>query len=164
VNGNRNLTDYERKILANVDKYGCHVTYVFDNGDDPDFSYSTGFTRTLNQGEVIVFGLPREVMHSMVNRTMEQCLGGLILNDFVQISGLLEGFDVIARTVLPQRIERQFFNSAMWFHRREFASELTVAYQLVWPSAVNGLFPWDESCPKTVIDLQPPLYKPEVVH
>jgi len=154
-------TQYERKIVSNVSQYGCHVTFVFDpEHNEPDFSYSTGFTKTLRQGEVIVFGLPEDVMHSMINETMAQCLEGLTLDEGVPISGLLEGFDVVARAVCPEWIEREFFNSAMWFHRREFGSDLKAAYQLVWPSAVTGLFPWNEGCAQEVIDRQPALYQP----
>ncbi|EIZ79776.1 hypothetical protein WSK_1666 [Novosphingobium sp. Rr 2-17] len=155
------LTDYERQILDNIERHGCHVTCVFDPDDnDVDFSYSAGFTYSLNQGEVIVFGLSRELMHSMVNEVMRQCRDeSLVLSDGLSISGLIEGFDVIARIIPPQNIKREFFNSAMWHHLGRFGDGLSVAYQLVWPGAQQGLFPWEEGCHEDVIALQPPLYR-----
>jgi len=161
----RGLTEYEKKVLSNVDEFGCHVTYVFDSdGDDPDFAYSTGFTRSLGQGEVITFGLPRDVMLFMINQTMRECRKGLVLEDWERISGLLEGFEVVARKVRPESIERGYFNSAMWFHHLNSGGDLTVAYQLVWPGALDGLYPWDDDCSELVIERQPALYLKGALH
>ena len=161
----RELTDYERDILANVEEYGCHVTTVFDpDSDAPSFSYSTGFSETLEQGEVIVFGLSHNLMHQMVNVTMDLCREGLVLADGERITGVLEGFDVVARQLPSAAIDREHFNSAMWFHRRRFGSELRTAFQIVWPGAKQGLLPWDDGCDEYVIEMQPPLYEKGAVH
>ena len=159
-----NITDYERLILDNIDQFGCHVTHVFDGeGEAPAFSYSTGFTHSLEQGEVIVFGLSSELMHAMVNGVMRQCRDdGLVLADGVRISGLLEGFEVAVRAIPPARIEREYLNSAMWHHLSRYGSNLTQAYQLIWPGAVDGLFPWDEGCDDYVISQQPALYQTSI--
>jgi hypothetical protein len=163
--GNRELTDYERDILANVEEYGCHVTTVLDpEGDDPSFSYSTGFSETLDQGEVIIFGLDHKLMHRMINITMELCRDGLILSEGERIAGVLEGFDIVAREIPASAIDREHFNSAMWFHRRRYASELRSAFQIVWPGARQGLFPWEDGCDEYVVRIQPPLYERGVVH
>ena len=154
------LSDYELTILANVEEFGCSTASVFDpDGDDPAFTYSIGLTKTVGQPEVIVFGLPLETMQFMVNETMRQCQKGNDLGDFTQLSGLLEGFDIIARTIPPHRIDREFFNSAMWFHEREYGRDLDRAVQLVWPSSATGLFPWDPDCHESVIAHQPALYE-----
>lgn len=160
------FTDYERRIVAHVEEHGCHITYVFANEDEDfvPFSYSVGFCKTVGQGEVISFGLPMEVMKFMINGVLRQCREGLILQDGVLISGLLEGFEVVARRVLPEHIECEYFNSAMWFHRGEFGTELEAAYQLVWPGARDGLFPWEVGCAESVIQMQPPLYELRSVH
>jgi hypothetical protein len=154
------LTDYEEKILSNVEEFGCFVTTVFDpEGESPSYSYSTGFTASLNQGEVIIFGLDHDVMHRAVNIVRDQCREGLVLTDWQTIGGVLEGFDVVARIIPKRRIDREHFNSARWFHRRRFGAELAEAYQLVWPGAVDGLYPWDDGCAAIVADLQPALYE-----
>jgi len=159
-----NFTDHEREILANIDAHGCHIPYVFDpDGGRPEFAYSVGFPHSTDQGEVIVFGMPLELAGFMINETLRQCRDdGLILGDGLRISGLLKGFDVIARIVRPELIEREHFNSAMWHHVGRYGTSLTVAYQLVWPSAATGLFPWDEGCHEDVIALQPALYETSV--
>jgi Domain of unknown function (DUF4262) len=154
------LTEYEEKILSNVREYGCHVTTVFDpDGDEPNFAYSAGFTLSVCQPEVIVFGLDPILMGSMINSALDQCKLGANLADFARISGLLEGFDIIVRTIPEFRIEREYLNSAMWFHEREFDAKLQRVVQLVWPSSTTGLFPWEEGCDDSVIEAQPALYE-----
>jgi hypothetical protein len=155
------FTDYERRILANIDEYGCHITYVFDPDDGgPDFCYSAGFSHSLGQGEVIVFGLPKDLMQSMVNGIMRQCKDdGLVLRDSLRVANLLEGFDVVVRSIPAHRIEREHFNSAMWHHVGKFGGRLETAYQVVWPGSQQGLFPWEPGCHQDVIALQPTLYE-----
>jgi hypothetical protein len=154
------LADYELKILANVEKYGCHVTTVFDpENQDPSFAYSTGFTETAGQGEIIVFGLDHELMHRMINTILQSCRDGLSLTDGERIEGVLDGFDVIARQIPPTAIDREHFNSAIWFHRLRFGTELCSAFQIVWPGAQDGLFPGDDRCDQLVVGMQPALYK-----
>lgn len=154
------LADYEIRILDNVATSGCHINCVFDpDGEDATFSYSAGFVKTVNQPEIICFGLPADLMGFMINETLAQCLGGLELTEGIRISGLLDAHDVVGKFIPQNRIVREYFNSAMWFHEHEFETELTKAMQLIWPDSDNGLFPWEVGCGQDVIDLQPALYE-----
>ena len=150
------FTSYEFKILANVEKHGVHVTTVLA---DPPFTYSTGFTETVDEPEAIVFGLDGDGMGHLINKLLYKCRNGLKLEDGVRISGLLTGFDVIGRSLPAHSIERDYLNSAMWWHRRHFGRDLERVVQIVWPCSFTGLFPWEDGCPQDVIELQPPLYK-----
>lgn len=158
------LNEFEQKLLDNVEQHGCQVNWVFDDkGIEPDFAYSVGFRKTVDQPEVIIFGLKRELMLSMINETLRQCQeDGLGLSEGVAISDLIEGFDCIARRVHSSQIDDGYFNSSMWYHRREFGFELSEVFQLVWPGAIDGLYPWDEGCSEDVIEQQPALYEPKV--
>ena len=153
------LNDYEAKIIDNVAESGCFINYVFDpDGIAPEFGYSVGFTTTVRQPEVIVFGLPSDLVCFMINETLDQCRGGLRLENWGEINGLLEGHRCILRSVRPEAIEREFFNSAMWYHQREFGLPLGKAFQIVWPGTLNRLFPWDDGCSPDVIEAQRSLY------
>ena len=153
------LTDYECDLIDHVEKDGCFIPYVFDpDGIEPAFGYSVGFTRTVRQPEVIVFGLPMELVSFMINETLAQCRQGFRLDDWAEINGLLDGHRCILRRVGPEAIEREFFNSAMWYHQHEFGLPLDSAFQIVWPGSVNKLFPWDDGCSPDVIEAQPVLY------
>ncbi|WP_033922909.1 DUF4262 domain-containing protein [Sphingomonas sp. 37zxx] len=153
------LSAHEKRIVENVERHGCHVNFVFDpDENEPAFCYSVGFPETVNQSEVIVFGLSQKMMHWMVNETLRQCRDGLILKDWVVIGGLLEGFECIVREISPQNLAPEYFNSALWFHRYTTGSDLASAVQLVWPGAVDGLFPWESGSSEIVCNSQPALY------
>ncbi len=164
MTADRALSESEQRLIDNVEQHGCSINFIFDaKGIEPDFAYSVGFRKTAHQPEVIIFGLKREVMLSMINETLRQCQeDGLRLSEGVVISDLIEGFDCIARRVHPSQIDEGYFNSSMWFHKREFGSELSEVFQLVWPGAINGLYPWDEGCSNDVMEQQPALYEPKV--
>jgi hypothetical protein len=154
------LSDYEKQIVANVEKHGCHVTMVFDpDGKDPNFAYSAGFWKSAQQPEVITFGLSIDLMKTMIDNVHDQCMAGLALEDGVRIDGLLRSHACVARSVKSENIVRDYLNSAMWFHEEFRGEPLSEVVQLVWPGAQQGLYPWEEGCDELVISQQPALYE-----
>jgi len=155
------LDDHEQRIVDDVEEYGWFCSGVFDpEQKEPDFSYSVGFTKTLNAPEFIVFGLPLKLMHSMLWEVFRQIKDGKVPEDNQRWSKLIEGFDCISRPVHPTNIVREYLNSAMWFWGNPAEHGQLKAFQLVWPSSKTGLFPWDADCAQEVRDRQPPLYLP----
>ncbi|MEP7223196.1 MAG: DUF4262 domain-containing protein [Novosphingobium sp.] len=154
------LDPHEQRVLNNIRDHGCQVQWVFDDkGQLPEFTYSIGFPTTVGQPEVLVYGLRQEVMHFMVNEVRRQCAEGLVLADWVVVSGLIEGFDCVLRHVTDQKAIKDHFGWAIWYHRNQRRVEIDEAYQIVWPGAQDGLFPWDNGCSEFVIQVQPPLYQ-----
>ncbi len=154
------LDDFERKIVDNVREHGCQVNAVFDpNGATHNFSYSIGFPESVAQPEVITFGLSVDMMNFMINETLHQCRAGLVLTDWLAVHGLLEGHRCVLREVRPEHIVRDYLNSAMWHHQWRTGLPLKSVMQIVWPGAVDGLFPWDKDCSAIVIESQPALYE-----
>jgi Domain of unknown function (DUF4262) len=152
------LSDFERKILDNVRNHGCHINYVADpEGEQPSFGYSVGFPETVGQPEVIVFGLSGELLQGMINALYRQCRDGLKLEDGLFVSGLLEGHECVLERVATHNIVPDYFNSAMWFRHYTTGEAMDAAYQIIWPGAQDGLFPWDEGASDQVRLLQPPL-------
>jgi hypothetical protein len=155
----RPLTDYELKIVKNVEDYGCHVSSVFDPDDvAPPFSYSVGFWETIGQPEVIILGLSSHMGLFAINETLRQCQAGLQLFDGQHIEWPYEEFDMmcVARPVDAKNLTREYFNSAIWYHSMRTGKPLEAALQLVW--AYSGLFPWDEGAPPELLEDQPLLY------
>lgn len=149
----------ERNIVDNIRKHGCHINYVFDpDSVEPSFGYSVGFEATVDQPEVIIFGLPMNLTNYMINETLRQCRDGLKLEDGTIVDGLLEEHRCVARTVSASRIAVEYFNSAMWYFSETRGEPLGRAVQIVWPSATSGLFPWEPECSELVRDSQPTLY------
>jgi hypothetical protein len=157
---NRELSGYEQDIVDNVRKYGWQTVSVWGEGDKPGFSYSVGFIETLGAPEFIVFGLPPQLSHSLLDSAFGQLKQGHEPCDGSRWANLIADYDCVLRSVDPSNIVADFLNSALWYHRR-FKTECPFrAVQVVWPGALDGLFPWDEECDQIVRDYQPPLYLP----
>ncbi len=55
-------------IRENIQKHGWQCQYVFDaNGEKEEFSYSIGFEESFDHPEIMIFGLERETMHSILS-------------------------------------------------------------------------------------------------
>ncbi|MEM6538959.1 MAG: DUF4262 domain-containing protein [Pseudomonadota bacterium] len=152
-------SEYEHKLLSTIDKHGWQFTFVFDpDGKEPDFGYSVGFTRTLNAPEFIVFGLPKELMSSMLWEVYRQIKGGAEPKDGMKWVGLLDGFNCISRRAIHQELHKEYTVSANWLWHKSGNAGAPEVFQLVWPGAAQGLFPWEKGCVQDVIDAQPALW------
>ncbi|MCL9998652.1 MAG: DUF4262 domain-containing protein [Erythrobacter sp.] len=162
------LTAYERDIVENIEKHGCHITGVFDpDGDAPSFAYSVGFTRTLEKTgnpdypEVIMFGLPREVVGPAINSLLAMCAAGQPLVEGERLEAFFGEYDAVVRLVHETQIVENYLNSAMWYHRTQMGRPLRDVAMIVWPDA-TGLYPWEEGCEAWVQSDQPALYEPRL--
>ncbi len=151
----RPLNDAELKMLKNIDTHGWHAMHVFDpNGKSPPFTYSVGFTQSLAAPEFIVFGLPRELMHSMIWEAYRQTKAGKTIEDGAVWDDLIEGHKCVSRRADHAALFRDYTTSADWFWRHQGHADHPPIMQLVWPGAEDGLFPWDDGCAQKVIDSQ----------
>lgn len=151
--------EYFDKLLANVDEHGWQFTYVFDpDGGDPGFAYSVGFPKSINAPELVVCGLPRKLMSHMLREMYRKLEAGDPIYDGAVWSGLLEGFDCISRKAIRSDLFDEWVLSSVW-HWQYCGNEGNPdVYQIVWPGAQDGLFPWDANCPQSVVDAQPALW------
>ncbi len=149
----------QRQLLKAIKLLGFRVTAVGRDDPPPGYAYSTGFPETFGQPEVIVFGLPDEIMANMIGGLSDQCREGLHLADGLEVTGLLEGHACVLRMVKPENLTDDYFYFSHWYHERQFGSRLEKAFQIVWPGVKTGLFPWEPGCPEEVRLLQPPLYE-----
>jgi hypothetical protein len=156
------LTDYEERIVDNVREHGWYCVAVFGETEGSEFAYSVGFWETLRVPELIILGLPVKLMHSMLWSAFRQIKAQKILvADGVRWPDLIEGFDCISRPVHPTQVSREKFNSALWYRRyRTGLDEDLEAFQLFWPGAKDGLFPWEVGCSDLVREYQQQLYLP----
>jgi hypothetical protein len=165
VVSDRELNEYERKLIANVGDHGCQIVSVLA-GDDgsPSFSYSVGFWETVGQPEAIIFGLGGQMEYFALTETLRRCREGLELREGQVIDGLMEEYDVACtvRTVEQRHLTPNYLNSALWYYRYRLGRELTAAIQLVWPD--EGVWPWDEGASSEFRAEQPALYDMGAVH
>jgi len=153
------LNDYEIKLLKNVEEHGWHATCVFDpDGNDPLFTYSTGFTKSLDKPEFIIFGLSKELMHDMLWEVYSQLEAGAVPQDGMRWQDLLEGTDCVSKKATHPDLLKEYTRSSKWLWNHQKRDGNPEIYQMVWPGAQQGLFPWEKNCDPYVITQQPALW------
>lgn len=157
-----NYSEYEQKLFTHVKEHGWQLTYVFDpEGQAPDFGYSVGFPETLGAPEFIIFGLPQEFVSSMLWEVYRQIKAGAVPVEGMRWQGLLEGFDCISRKAVCNDLYDKYAVSAQWFWKETGRADSPEVFQIVWPGAQQGLFPWEQGCDQSVIEAQPQLWLAE---
>lgn len=142
----------ECQVLSNIAQYGWHVILIPEDDEGPAFAYSIGLHKSFNQPEVIVFGLPLETMHRIINVIGELARACIRLQDHDSSSDVLEGYDVVFRRVGAEHY-REFFGYA----RRYYKGNNFPAVQCIWPDA-EGRYPWDARVPQSLKNRQPGLW------
>ena len=126
----------DEKALADIEKYGCHILHVQEEGDLPPFSYSMGVQRSSGAPEVVVIGLLEPIAHYVVNEYNRRIRSGERFAPGQLYSGFLEGFDV--QFVIADRVHyEEYFGWNRWLYG---GNEFDVL-QMVYPST-DGVWPW----------------------
>lgn len=59
----------EKKVLADINEYGWHVTNVIEDDDHPPWSFTIGLFETWNHPELIIVGaIPRHIPRNARHR------------------------------------------------------------------------------------------------
>jgi hypothetical protein len=144
------MDEHEAQTLADIDRFGWTVLKV-SNDRGPDFAYSVGLFRTLSHPEIVMFGLPLDVMHRLINdvgelaRTGTRFVAGQITDEF------LDGYDVTFRTV-PEFQYAGHFGWANWLYG---GADYPVL-QMVYPDKQRR-YPWQEGVAAAFREGQPVL-------
>jgi hypothetical protein len=141
--------EHDRKLLADVERHGWHVIGVQEDEEGPAFAYSIGLYRSFRHPEVIVFGLPVRVMHSIINAVGEEVRSGSRFEHLDESGEVLDGYNVAFRTV-ERKHYRDYFGYARWFYR----SDGFPALQCVWPDA-DHRYPWHPEFSAALAQRQP---------
>jgi hypothetical protein len=127
----------ERKALADIERYGCHVIHVMAEDELPPFSYSVGIQRSSGAPELIVIGLKQPLAHFIVNEYNDRVRAGERFTPRQRVSGFIEGFECEVRAVHPSR-HADYMGWDIWLYGRGRFDAL----QLVYPTT-SGVWPWD---------------------
>ena len=87
------LTQHERDVLVRLEAMGWFVNEIAADDNGPGFAYSFGLYKTFQHPEIIMFGLPENMMHQLINDIGKQLRGGSsAYRDGSNSSDLLEGY------------------------------------------------------------------------
>lgn len=130
----------DRRVAANIQKFGCHVVSVFDpDGRHPTFSYSIGIQARTGAPEVIVIGLSPTLGHSLVNEYNRRVRDGGQLPRGRPQAGFLEGFDVYVEPARPERLGEYTLGCDRYYQGEPYR-----VVQIVYPTT-KGAWPWQKA-------------------
>ena len=127
--------DGEKKVIADVERFGWHCVNVFAEGNAPPWSFSVGFYDSWRKPELIIVGLKREVAHGILHIAATAVSSGGELDYSRPTDQLTEGYSCCFVEV-PKHRYYEHVGIARWF----YGGNGFPLYQVVWPSK-EGL-PW----------------------
>ncbi|MEO6596618.1 MAG: DUF4262 domain-containing protein [Planctomycetota bacterium] len=145
------LPDSDKLLLDNVEEYGVHVVHVPAEAGSAGFSFTVGLWHSFEQPEVILFGLPGEVAHDLLNALADEADEGKRFLANSRHEGLLQNYQVRFLEV-PKAAYAEYMGAASWAYEGHDFS----AVQLVWPDK-QGRWPWDAAARQAFRDSQPVL-------
>ena len=141
----------EQKLLDDVAKFGWHCIKVSGDNDHEPFAYTIGLFESYGYPELLIYGLPGEVAHSVLTLAARAAAGGNPLSLGEPTEELLEGYSCI---FVP--VSRAEYAEHVGFARWYYEGDEFPVQQVVWPSKA-GLFPWHPSAPPAFRAKQPVL-------
>lgn len=145
------LSNSDKKLLDDVEKYGWHVVKVVGDETGPGFGYSIGLFKTYGHPEVIVIGLNLDLIHSIINGIGEDLREEKIYQAGRFYSDLIEGYDCYFATV-DVKYYHDYVGYARWFYKGNNFQLL----QCIYPTKKN-VYPWQDDWPEEISNLQPVL-------
>jgi hypothetical protein len=146
-------SDPDRKVLRDVKAYGWHVLNVGSTDELPPWAFTIGLFHTYGHPEIVVFGLPQEVAHFLLNEVASGVKDGRSVELGEERAGLLEGVGCTFRSVDP-RWYRAILGYAGWF----YGGTDFPAVQCIWPDR-EGYWPWEPGFRMDWIPQQPLLFE-----
>ena len=116
--------------MHDVAGHGRHVVVV---EGAPDIAYTVGLVHHLDHPELLMSGLPQDLMRSVLEEVSRRVLDGYPL-----VPGqIVEGALARVPLVVDELASAELLTWSRWFHRRDLR-----AFQLLWPTP-TGDFRWD---------------------
>jgi hypothetical protein len=139
---------YKQKALDDIEKYGCHILQVMEEGKEPPFSYSIGMATTYQKPDLCVIGLKEPMAKFVINEYALMLKDGENFEIRKWYSGFLEGFDVCFENVAEKHF-RKYFGWGLWYYK-ELKFQML---QLIYPTT-SGIYPWEEHAPQDFMEWQ----------
>jgi hypothetical protein len=139
-------------IHETVERVGWSVLAIpaGERDDEPAFAYTVGLHKRFGHPEIIVLGLPHELMHELLDVCGERIKAGETLPVGTPFGEVLDGCSVQLRPVRAVESYREHVGYAMWFNGGpEFG-----LLQLVWPDDA-GRFPGEPGADPDAVKQQP---------
>ena len=142
----------DKRVAADVEKYGCHVISVFDpDGKHPSFSYSIGIHASAAAPEAIVIGVRPELGHSMINEYNSRVRAGIRFERGVRHPGFLDGFCIYVEPAKRASLAEYTLGCDRYYKGAAYS-----VVQLIYPTT-QGVWPWGKAATEWFRTNQPML-------
>ncbi|WP_017446138.1 DUF4262 domain-containing protein [Gayadomonas joobiniege] len=142
---NNKYKKQHKRIAENIKNYGWQFQFVFDKeGKKVDFAYSIGFERSFDHPEIMIFGLKRETMHSLLSSIAGELKNGKEYKPNTKVTGVLSG----NYEVMFKPLDEKWHNELAGIAARYYAKSFRI-YVMLWPDKNNTL-PIENGCTLTL--------------
>lgn len=148
------MDEIDRQVIDDIAQYGWHVIQVAEDDEGPGFAFTIGLYRSFGHPEVIITGLPLDVMLVILNTIGDSLRADTRFEAGGTYDTLLEGYDCTFRRV-PKEQYREFLGTAM----RYYKSTDFPCLQCIWPDRA-GRWPWDPEASESFRAVQPLVASP----
>lgn len=145
---------FREKMRRDIAQEGFFVMAVFGSDTTPAFTYTIGLTETFKHPELLIFGLPVEYSHHVMNDAVSRIKRGAVYGDGDLIKNVLV-LPLAVRSVSMEKADEytvQLFN----YYRHQLTAPRVV--QLVLPDT-KGRFPWHADFEEHLRTMQPALWE-----
>ena len=146
------LDDAEQRCVDTVRDAGWQVMLVGagEADDEPAFAYTVGLHHRARHPELVMSGLPTDLVHRVLNDVAGRVRAGHRFDTPGRtVEGALARVPLVVEAMTDAGL-RETVTWSGWFHRRR-----PDAVQLVWPDT-DGVFAWQDGAPAVLDRRQPP--------
>ena len=131
------MDESDRKLIENIEKFGCQVMHISAEDDLPPFAYSVGISKTSQAPEVVVIGLKQAMAHFVVNEYNNRVRNGEKFVPGERYTDFIDDFEMQVTVVHKSHYE-EYFGVALWLYEGPNFDVL----QLIYPNTL-GVWPWE---------------------
>lgn len=141
-------------MIEDIDTKGWHLVSVPETAEAPGWAFTVGLHRNHAHPEIVIVGLPRETMETIVEGLASDVTHGARYEAGTTSAGVLEDLTCAFRSVNRLRYE-QYLEPAVDY----YGHDAFPAVQCVWPGPDNRL-PDERGAEPELASLQPLLHAP----
>jgi len=147
------MQDDDQQLIHDVETIGWHILLIPEDEEGPGFAFTVGLYHSFRHPEVLIMGLPLQVMMDLLNIVGDQVKAGNRYHPDQRTTDLLEGYECAFRTI-PTTAYEEYLGYAMWFYKgTDFP-----ALQCFWPDK-GGRFSWEPGFDTRLVNMQATLYE-----
>lgn len=143
----------DQTVIQHIEDFGWHVMHVHGSNGLPGWSYSIGFYESFRHPEIIIFGLPSDVMHRAINNLGEKIRSGKRYDAGFEYEEPFDGVKCIFHSVYKCWYPIFVGRATQFYESEDFP-----ILQCMWPDKDRN-YPWSARFNRDLLTSQPWLFR-----